>query len=257
MLVLTIATMMLAAIPTASAQNENNNRGTIKIHDELEVDPPQQNQPHVSCDFWVEAFNMKEETGRLEFRAWPPTGDKSVVTPTGDSLTYTGTPDGDGEFDFLKGAYFLEPGHYKVEAIAVDGQGRETKEKSKVFWVDPCEEGIECPPMDLTATANADGSISLNWTDVGEAADEYNIYRSAGGGALVFLDSTSDTTYTDESTTVGVSYTYAITIVKDGRESEICARAQATAIPFFGAPILAALALAGSVGAFAVLRRRK
>lgn len=120
-----------------------------------------------------------------------------------------------------------------------------------------CEAAPECPEMDLTAVANADGSISLNWTDVGDAADEYNIYRAAEGGDLVFLASTSNTTFTDDTTAVGVTYEYGISIVKDGRESEICASAEATAIPFFGTPLLTAIALAGSVGAFVAMRRRR
>lgn len=120
-----------------------------------------------------------------------------------------------------------------------------------------CDGAPECPEMDLTAVANADGSITLEWTDVGDAADEYNIYRAAEGGDLVFLASTSNTTFTDETTAVGVTYEYGISIVKDGRESEICARAEATAIPFFGTPLLTALALLGSVGAFVTMRRRR
>lgn len=157
--------------------------------------------------------------------------------------------------DDLDGHFFNHTETFIVAAVIVKSGITDERFESP-FAEELCEGGIECPAMNLTAVANADGSISLNWTDVGSAADEYNIYRGADGGSLVFLASTSNTTYTDETTTVGVTYAYAITIMKDGRESEICARAQATAIPFFGAPLLTALALLGSVGAFVALRRR-
>lgn len=58
------------------------------------MDPDSRNQPHVSCDFYIEGFNMKDSTGYLRFYSWPPTGNKSVVTPSGDTLTWTGTADG-------------------------------------------------------------------------------------------------------------------------------------------------------------------
>ncbi|HVM45865.1 MAG TPA: hypothetical protein VM582_08020 [Candidatus Thermoplasmatota archaeon] len=138
-LVLTlIAASLLAAAPTAVAQNDDN-RGTVKVHDSPVEDPDQRNVPHVTCDFYVEGFNMKDPTGTIVFYSWPPTGDKSEVTPTGDTLVWTGTPDGDGEYDFLKGPYFLPAGHYRVEVYTDDGHpGHEHFAKAKMFWVDPC-----------------------------------------------------------------------------------------------------------------------
>ena len=137
--------VVLAFSATASAAD--NNRGTIKIHDGPVADPEERNQPHVSCDFYVQGFNMHDPTGYLKFIAWPPTGDKDVVVPTGDTLSWTGTPDGDGEWDFLKGAYFLPEGHYRLEAYTFDdhpGHNEGHFAKAKMFWVDPCEE--EHPP---------------------------------------------------------------------------------------------------------------
>jgi hypothetical protein len=155
--------------------------------------------------------------------------------------------------DNLSGLSFNHTETFVVAAVIV--KSGITEERFENPNAD-CDGEIECPEMDLTAIANADGSISLNWTDVGDAADEYNIYRGADGGDLVFLASTSDTSFTDETTAVGVTYEYGITIVKDGRESEVCARAVATAIPFFGSAVLGAVALVGGIGAFVAMRRR-
>lgn len=130
-----VATMM----PTSLAVPDNH-AGTIKVHDNATADPEVRNEPHVSCDFWVEGFNMEDSSGTLVFQSWPPTGDKSVVTPTGDGLTWTAdSGNSHGNYHFLNGAYQLPAGHYKV--TSTDG---EHKEKSKVFWVDEC--GTPPPP---------------------------------------------------------------------------------------------------------------
>lgn len=143
------------AVGTASANGNDDNRGTIKVHDDEDADPDPRNEPHVSCDFWVQGFNMHDAEGVLKFYAWPPTGDKSIVTPTGDDLAWEGTPDGDGEYDFLSGAYQLPVGHYRVEAWTTDDHPGHTHfAKAKMFWVDPCAEGCEedCNPPTPTPT---------------------------------------------------------------------------------------------------------
>lgn len=136
----------LAFTGGATAQGNPDNRGTIKIHDNLTADPDERNEPHVSCDFYVQGFNMKDPEGHLTFWTWPPTANKQEITPTGDSLDWTGTADGDGEFEFINGAYYLPAGHYRVEAYTHDGHpGHDAHfAKAKMFWVDPCEEEPEC-----------------------------------------------------------------------------------------------------------------
>ena len=140
-LICLIATALVASLAfagTATAQG-NDNRGTIKIHDDLVEDPEEQNVPHVSCDFYVQGFNMKDPAGSIVFYSWPPTGDKSEVTASGDTQTWVGTPDGDGEFDFLKGPYQLPSGHYRIEVYTDDGHPHgDHFAKAKMFWVDPC-----------------------------------------------------------------------------------------------------------------------
>lgn len=136
---LMLVTAVALAMPTAVAQGEDDNRGTLKVHDNATADPEERNEPHVTCDFWIQGFNMKDPSGWLVFIAWPPTGNKTNAVPTGDTLNWTGTPDGDGEYDFTKGPYFLDPGHYRVEAYTDDGHpGHEHFAKDKLFWVDEC-----------------------------------------------------------------------------------------------------------------------
>jgi hypothetical protein len=134
------AFLLLLALPMAvglaSAKADKNNAGTIKVHDDATADPEVRNEPHVSCDFWIEGFNMQDSSGSLVFRAWPPTGHKQVVTPTGDGLSWSADAGNKhGNYHFLNGAYQLPEGHYKVTAVNEGGE----KTKSKVFWVDPCK----------------------------------------------------------------------------------------------------------------------
>ncbi|HEX2022655.1 MAG TPA: hypothetical protein VHH36_08070 [Candidatus Thermoplasmatota archaeon] len=164
----------LAVAGGAAAQGAPDNRGTIKIHDNATADPEERNEPHVSCDFYVQGFNMKDPAGHLVFTAWPPTSNKHEVTPTGDTLTWTGVPDGDGEYDFLKGAYFLPAGHYRLEVYTDDGHpGHEAGHfaKAKMFWVDPCE-GEQPPCVDNPDTEADDCSPPPCVDDEQTAIDE-------------------------------------------------------------------------------------
>lgn len=149
--------LALALAGTAAAQNDTN-RGTVKIHDGPDADPDQRNEPHVSCDFYVEGFNFNDDSGYLRFEVWPPTSNKAPITPTGDDLEWTGTSDGDGGYDFEKGAYYLPEGHYRLEVFTYDGHPSHDEghfAKAKMFWVDPCED--EQPPcIDDNTTAGDD-----------------------------------------------------------------------------------------------------
>jgi hypothetical protein len=72
-------------------------------------------------------------------------------------------------------------------------------------------------PTDLTATAIAGGSIQLTWTASSPETDvaQYNIYRATTSGAEdysspTYTVSVGTTTYTDTSTTDGVTYYYVV-----------------------------------------------
>ena len=111
-----------------------------------------------------------------------------------------------------------------------------------------------CPP-NVTATAGDEGVIALGWTAVA-GADAYRVYRHGPEGGWLRVATLNATAYVDNDTEVGATYSYRVTAVADGVESTGCPVVTATAIPFFPALVVGALALVGAVGAYAWLRRR-
>jgi len=157
-----LATLMMLVAVSATAVAHGGNHGTLKVHDDAIVEPETKNEPHVSCDFWMEGFNMHDSGGELVFYGWPPTdATKSVIVPTGDDLVWTGTLEDDEDgYHFLKGPYQLPAGHYRVEAFSNDGHpgDHDHFSKTKTFWVDECEEG-EIPYFPTAAGAVAAAAL--------------------------------------------------------------------------------------------------
>lgn len=245
-----VAMAALALAPMTSAHGGNH--GTIKVHDEEDADPDMRNEPHVGCEFFVEGFNMHGDAGELVFYGWPPTGNKTEVM----RADWNGTLEEDGDgFHFLAGPFSLPSGHYRVEAFSDAGHpgDHEHFAKSKTFWVHCGDEAPECPPTELTAKANEDGSILVSW----ETTTMVNLYRAEGGGGFEYVGTFEGIdSYLDTETTVGTTYTYAVTSFDGETESEICALVEATAIPVFPGMVAATLAIAGGALAYASLRRR-
>ena len=253
------ALLLAAAVPNALAND--NNAGTVKVHDDETENPETRNVPHVSCGFWVQAFGLNDDAGWLVFFVWPPTGEVEPVTPTGAEVTWSDDDaDEHGNFGFNLGPFFLPPGHYRVEVYTEDGHpGGEGGHfaKTKTFWVEECDVVIEhlpCPPG-LTAVALDDAGVDLNWTAV-EGALGYNVYRAVGEGDFEFLVSLEETAFTDRDVQGGVVYSYYVTATTGDEESIGCMAVTVTAIPFFGAPVLIGLAAVGGVAAYALFRRR-
>lgn len=245
---------VLAATP---AEAHVNNQGTVKVHDTADADPDQRNVPHVDCDFWVEGFNMFDDSGELVIYEWPPTGNKSEVLRD----TWEGTEEEDGKgHHFLNGPYTLPSGHYRVEAFSDGGHpGDDTHfAKTKTFWVECDAEAVECPPFDLTAIANDDGSITLSWDELGEG-EMINLYRAEDGGDFTYIDTFGEGTkgYHDTDTEVGTTYEYAVTSFDGTTESEICATTEVTAIPVFSTLLAGGLAAMLGIGAYVMIGRRR
>ncbi|HET6399655.1 MAG TPA: fibronectin type III domain-containing protein [Candidatus Thermoplasmatota archaeon] len=247
----------LAAVPGASANpHVEPNHGTIKIHQNEAEQPPQRNVPHVSCEFYVEGFNMADNDGTLVFYAWPPTGDMTVAMV----VNFTGWAETSGQgYHFLEGPLSLPAGHYKVEAVGAD---EEIKAKSKVFWVKECpteEPPMEYPcPTNLQAQALSTGDVKLTWTPAPDSTGTV-VYRATGEGDLEYLAHVDEGVgvYVDSDTEVGVVYTYQLVAVFGDAASEDCAMVEVTAIPNF--PTLAAgvVAVGAGVLAYAGFRRRQ
>ncbi|MCA1818748.1 MAG: fibronectin type III domain-containing protein, partial [Halobacteriales archaeon] len=169
---------------------------------------------------------------------------------------------------FLEGPFTLDAGHYRVEAFSSTGHPGGDEDhfaKAKMFWVEPCAStpppppppALECP-SDVSATANADGSITIGFT-AAPGSDGTNVYRLDADGDFQLLATVSanETSYTDTNTTAGSAYTYAVTALYGDRESQECPVVEASAIPEF--PTAVAVGLAASCGllAYAFVRRKK
>jgi hypothetical protein len=260
-----LAASALLVFPSAAANGggSGSNPGTIKVHDDMTARPETRNEPHVSCDFWVEGFNMAGDSGDLVFTGWAPTGDKSTVAL---KAHWNGTPESDGKgAHFLAGPFNLTEGHYRVEAFLDEGHPGNTDHsaKSKMFWVEPCSPPGAPPPAslacpsDLKATANGDGSIDLAFTPAPNSTGS-NVYRASGSDDFEFLGSVGSnaTGFHDGAATPGTTYTYLVTGLFGKRESTDCQTVEATAIPELPTSLAIGLATAGGGLAYAVLRRR-
>ena len=90
------------------------------------------------------------------------------------------------------------------------------KGTSPVATVDPPQ-----VPRALSVERIGDGEVWLNWQAV-EGADEvlYVVYRSVGDDAAVAIDSTFQTRYKDQGLQYELEYTYRVTAINGGGESE-------------------------------------
>lgn len=258
-LALALSTALLVA--AAPAQATHANPGTLKVHDNETENPDVRNVPHVSCDFWLEAFGMSDDEIAIRFFAWPPTGDMSEVQPLKGELTATAdSGESSGEFHFLAGPFELPPGHYRVEIYTDDGHpggNPEHMAKAKTFWVEACDvptENPPCPPGLIAAAVGSSG-VNLTWSAVADV-DAYAVYRAEGEGDFELIALVEGTAHLDEDVAPGVTYSYYVTAVVGDTESVGCEDVSVTLVPFFPGMLVGALALVGGVAAYATLRRR-
>ena len=90
------------------------------------------------------------------------------------------------------------------------------KGSSPVATVDPPQ-----VPRGLSVERIGDGEVWLNW-QAAEGEDEvlYVVYRSVGDDAAVAIDSTFQTRYKDQGLRYELEYTYRVTAINGGGESE-------------------------------------
>jgi hypothetical protein len=266
MRVLRFASVLLAALLAVGSipalAHESGNHGTIKVHDDVTEDPPQQNDPQVSCDFWIEGFGMSDDSGHLVFSQIPPT-----ANPETDVLSQNWTSDHPDEpqgFHFLSGPFNFTTspglGHYRVLAYVDEGHPGNTEHfaKNKVFWVEPCGGEVPPPPpcpTGLAAVANPNGTVSLTW-DAQSGVDGFDVFRSVDGGSFDLLVTLgpSATGYLDTTTSPGSTFSYTVRPFADGVEADQCGVVEVRAVPDF--PIVAGAGIAAAGVAAYLIRRR-
>lgn len=178
---------------TATGHNPPGNNGTVKIHDDAN-DPTHANQPHVSCDFYVDVWGFDAaQSLTLSFAGQAPTGPgvPLTLTPTSGSNPMVSTTDAGGGNDFDGETGFaptaadlaaLGTPHpqqgYHVKLTVDTGQPVQSGggHKYKVFWLQPCpaapttptqvggvsENGGTTPTGPVTETGNATGVGGLS-----------------------------------------------------------------------------------------------
>ena len=95
----------------------------------------------------------------------------------------------------------------------------------------------------------------MSW-DAFAGATAYNVYRAEGSGDLELVATVTGTTFQDEDVVAGTTYTYTVTAMVGGVETEACELVEITAIPVFPTLIAGALAGIAGIGSYAFLRRR-
>ena len=285
LLVAGLAVGLAFTVPAGAAPNS----GSIKVHDDATASPPTRNEPHVEGDFWIEGSNMAVDGGALRVYSWPPTGDRTLVLDT------TWSADGGEPANhFLAGPFTLPCGHYRAEA---QNQGEHTKNKMfwvegceqapppcgtegqppceqppcgtegqppceqppcGTEGQPPCEQDELACPAGLTATANADETVTLRWTPT-PGSDGTNVYSAQGSDDLVYVTTLGPgvATWTDSTTTAGNGYAYSVTALKGDEESSDCPLAEVTAIPVFPSAVAFGLATVLGAGAYLGLSVRR
>jgi len=259
LIALLVAAVALAPLAGAQASSE----GKLTLHD----DP---NGPAVEdiadCTFWVRGKGLPIAEGTVD--VYHSQGRNGVAFVM--SVEWTGEEDEDGTYSFLAGPITLGEDQYYPFNLHVEvvtkGERGEFSDPEEYTWVSGtvhCGEPYIPCIEDLAARAIEDGHIELTWTAAPNAS-YYHVYRQTAGDDLPngrpnleYLGNTTATRFVDTTSHAGVTYRYEVT-ASDGDllYAESCDIVSVTAVPFFGAPLLTGLALAGALGAFVMMRRR-
>lgn len=146
-LVLLMPKMASAGNHENNSNNGNGNNGTIKIVGQELGDEDPGNEPHIEgCKVFIEyyGFDEGERTSSVTFEAMPPTAGQ-LSSPIGpQSFEFEGNGEGgvlDDTAEFtlaFTGDPHLQGYKVKVTVETPGSKGNDTK--SKVFWVEGCEE---------------------------------------------------------------------------------------------------------------------
>lgn len=194
------------------------------------------------CAFWVEGRYLHDQEGTL-FLA--PAFEEEASVPLAD-IEAVPQEDGPG-FTFLLGPFDAPAeGQWTLAFVGAD---------DRVTWSHHFEV-VDCEPTcegSLVAEALAEGRVGLSWGVSGDATGYEVQRRVAGEEAWTPLATVDDTSFVDEATEPGVTYQYRVLAL--GQVEVSCGEVEVTAVPFFGPPLLAALAGVGAIFAYAGFRR--
>lgn len=253
-----VALTLALAAPPASAHRLTDDHGTLTAHDDPDGPPV---IDVADCTVYFKA-DMEEATAT--FTLYQNRGRGGLAPMHTEEVV--GTPDGEGGYSWSSDAITIDSEHSRYYAELVFGDEKtDTGEAAHTTTIDVhihCGQPYVGCVQDITAEALEGGHVRLSWSEAHNAT-YYRVMRYAGdlpNGAPDFdeVGQTTGTTFVDKTTNPGETHYYRIAAWSEqGGGRGACRETVAvTAIPFFGAPLLGALALVGTVGAYAWLRRR-
>ena len=254
-----LAALALALVaPAASAHRFTDDHGTLTAHDDPDGPPV---MDVADCTVYFKS-QMTEATATFTLYENRGRGGLALV----HTEEVVGTPDGEGGYSWSSGAITVDSMQVRFLAELVFGdEMTEADEPAHTTTTDlhiHCGEPYVGCVQDITAEAIEGGHVRLSWSPAHNAT-YYRVLRYVGDlptGAPNYdeVGQTTGTTFVDETTNPGETHHYRIAAWNEhgGGRGSCRETVTVTAIPFFGAPVLGALALVGTVGAYAWLRRR-
>lgn len=255
-----LAAATLALLPLASAHSNHDEHATLTAHDEAGgpavIDVP-------DCTAHFQARHMKEPAARFVLYQNHGRGGVREVY----AANVTGTPDGDGGWSWESGPVVIEGDHawHLAELIFGDEKvekGNDPLHAESVTVHIHCGRPYVGCVQHITAEALDAGHVRLTWSAAANATF-YRVQRYVGdlpNGAPDYdtIGETRERSFVDTTAKPGDTHTYRIDAWNetDGGRGVCRESVTITAVPFFGAPLFGALALAGTVGAYAWMRRR-
>jgi hypothetical protein len=199
----------------------------------------------VGCTLFVEGQYIREQTGRVEVGpVLAPPEDEALVT------TEDTTPEEDAPGNrFFIGPFTIDgDGHYVVWFF----DDEDTPRASHFFDVVGCPEPPVCPPVDFSATAHHDESITIRADGLDHEADLQRAVAGTNDFTHIATLDEGNVQHHDTETEAHTTYTYRLVI-----DDEVCEELNVTAIPVFPSLIGGLFAAAAGLGAYAFTGRRE